>query len=282
MKKVGLFGIVLYCFYGCSPDLDYTVRGYTQKIIVEGVIETDKYPVVYLSLNVPLWKNPDSLSILDHVIRYAKVTISDGTKTEILTSRWDKTHFPPYSYRATEITGVEGKTYDLKVEYGGYTLYSSTFLPVGTTIEKVEFSPSTVSDTLKIASVWVTIDKLNSTGFRIFTKKRKDKRFLETPLLFNENLSLQGSQRFNLSPRSEKSDASFKEGQYFALGDTIDIKLCALDSVSSRFFKGLGMFSTLAGNLLTNELKPLPSNISEPGFGIWYGSAVRTTTVVVK
>ena len=266
----------------CQPDLDYTIRGYTQKIMVEGFVETGKHPVVYLSLNVPLWKELDSASVLDHVIRYAKVSISDGTDTEILTSKWDKKHFPPYSYNATKLLGEEGKTYQLKVEYGGYTVYASTLLPIGTAINGVESVASTAADTLRALAVWLNIDKNRKTGFRLYTRKQIDQRYIETPLVFNDGLQLSGLQKFNLSPQPTKNDSSYSEGKYFNVGDTVDIKVCAQDSVSSTFFKGLSMYSTIAGNIFTSEVKPLKSNISEPGFGIWYGSAVRYYRYVVK
>lgn len=275
--------VVLAMFFSaCDPDLDYTIRGYTQKIIVEGTVETDEYPRVYLSLNVPLWKTLDSATILDHVIRYAKVTVSDGIGTEILTSKWDKTHFPPYVYQATEIMGVEGRTYSLKVEYSGYTITSTTFLPKGTAIDSVQFQATTVSDTLKALSVWVNIDTGNETGFRVFTKKQQDKRYIETPMVFNNDLTLSGIHKFNLSPRPDKTDSSYREGQYFGVGDTVDIKICAIDRTSTGFFKDISLFSTGFGNIFLNEVKPLKSNITEPGFGIWYGSAVRNYRCVVR
>jgi hypothetical protein len=96
-NKILKFIYLLVCatvFIACNPDLDYTVRGYTQKIIVEGIIETDEYPRVYLSLNVPLWKTLDSATILDHVIRYAKVTVSDGGNGTKLTFRLMCTKLP--------------------------------------------------------------------------------------------------------------------------------------------------------------------------------------------
>jgi hypothetical protein len=273
---------VLVIFTACNPDLDYTVRGYTQKIIVEGTVETGEYPRVYLTLNVPLWKTLDSATVLDHVIRYAKVSVSDGITTEILTSKWDKTHFPPYVYTATEMKGIEGRNYSLKVEYSGYTVYSNTLLPTATTIDSVHFQPSPATDTLKIMSVWLNIDKRNATGFRIFTKKQQDKRYIETPIVFNNDLILNGVQKFNLSPQPEKTDSSYREGKYFAVGDIVDIKLCTIDKVSTLFFNDLSLYSSLSNNLFTSEVKPIKSNITEPGFGIWYGSGVRYFRCVVK
>lgn len=268
--------------FGCNPDLDYSVKGYTQKIIVEAKIESGKYPEVYLSLNVPLSKKIDSTNILDHVIRYAKVTISNGEETEILTSKWDISSFPPYVYKGTEIVGEEGKKYDLKVEYGGYTLYSTTTIPKKLRIDSVVSFPSQQSDTLKSLSVCLNVDMHKKNSFRIYSKKPKDKKFVETPTLFNAELNLFGNQVFRLSPRPTTTDVYFNESSYFALGDTIDIKVCAIDSISTLFFKDLSFFSVVAGNIFTNEVKPLKSNITEPGFGIWYGSAVQHIRYVVK
>lgn len=265
---------------GCNPDLDYTVRGYTQKIIVEGKIESGKYPEVYLSLNVPLSKDVDSTTILEQVIRYAKVTVSDGESTKILTSKWVTDHFPPYVYKCTEIVGREGRTYDLKVEYSGYTLYSTTTIPNGFQIESVDASPTDI-DTLRTLSLTINVDNNKKNSFKIFTKKKIDKRYIETPVLFNDRLKLTGLQRFNISPHPISSDSSFIEGNYFVVGDTVDIKVCAIDSTSTMFFKDLTMMSVIAGNAFLNQVKPLNSNISEPGFGIWYGNAVRTVRTIV-
>lgn len=274
--------VIAFLLIACVPNIDYNITGYTQKIIVEGSIENGKFPMVYLTLNVPLWKSIDSTNVLENVIRHAKVTISDGEQTEVLTSKWDKTKFPPYVYRGTEIVGEEGKSYDLKVEYGGYTVYSKTFLPYGSKIDSVSYTPSIKSDTLKTISVWLNIDKSKKTAFRFFTKKRKDNRFVETAFVFNSSLNLSSTNKFNLSPKPNKTDSSLHEGSFFAIGDTVDIKIMAIDSISSLFFTDLSVYSTIADNMISGEVKPLKSNISSPGFGIWYGSAVNYYRCIVK
>lgn len=282
MKKLYFILFVsIACLAACQPDLDYRVSGYSQKIIVEGIIETGKYPEVYLSLNVPLWKQLDSATILDHVIRYAKVTVSDGENTEILTSKWAKEHFPPYVYRCTEIVGREGRVYDLKVEYSGHTLYATTTIPSGFVIESVDVAHSK-NDSLRALSLKLNVDKHRMNSFRIFTKKAKDKRYVPTPMLFNDEFDLAGIQRFHISPQPLESDSSHAEGNYFAVGDTVFVKVCAMDSVSTLFFKDISLFSSLGGNSFMSEVKPLHSNISEPGFGIWYGNAVREVRLIIK
>jgi hypothetical protein len=281
-KYIYLISIIyIGLFVSCNPDLDYTIKGYTQKIIVEGVIESGKYPLVYLSLNVPLSKSVDTTTILDYVIRYAKVTVSDGEETEILTSKWDKSYFPPYVYKGTEIVGEEGKTYELKVEYGGYILYSSTTIPAGFQVESIDMNQTDV-DSLRVLAVKINLNDHAKNSYRIQTRKRKDTRFIKTPVLFNDGLNLSGIQTFQISPYPAKTDSSYAEGKFFVVGDTVDIKISAIDSVSTLFFKDLNMFSLVSGNIAVTEVKPLHSNITEPGFGIWYGAAVRSKRVIIQ
>lgn len=107
--KLILYNLLFLSLLSCNPDLDYIVRGYTEKIIVEGKIETGQYPIVYLSLNFPLWQVVDSALVLKNIIGDAKVTVSDGENFEILTSKWDRTSFPPHYYKGNRIRGEEGK-----------------------------------------------------------------------------------------------------------------------------------------------------------------------------
>ncbi len=285
LKKYFIHIVLLLLLSGCETNLNYEIHGYTQKIIVEGMIANGQYPTVYLSLNVPVWQQVDSATILNNVIRTAKVTVSDGTKTEILTSSWDKTHFPPYVYKGTSIKGEEGKTYYLTVEYSGYTLHATTTLPQSTAIESIKTLPVEGEDSLRQMQVTFTIDPTRKNSYRIYTKKPNDGFYTETPVLFNAEFSLSGAKTFTVSPMPKLTDPSYDEGTKFRQGDTVFVKLCTIDSVSTQFFKELTFFSssTGVGNIyFVGEKTGLPSNISTPGFGIWYGNASKTYRYVVE
>ncbi|NDP21505.1 MAG: DUF4249 domain-containing protein [Paludibacter sp.] len=285
MNKLFYILLLIIPFYSCNTELDYKISGYSQKIIVEGTIANNEYPSVYLSLNIPLSESVDTATILKNVIRTAKVTISDGENTEILTSRWDKTHFPPYVYRGYDLKGVEGKKYFLTVEYGGYTLKSETTIPYGSDIKNFKTTQLEENDSLRILSMTFNIDMSHKTAFRVFTKKSKDKYYRETPMVFNSELSFSGDKTFDISPQPMKSDSSYSENSYFAVGDTVKIRLCAIDSTSTQFFKALTLFSSSNGigsNIFIGEKDALNSNISSPGFGIWWGGSVRNYQLIIQ
>lgn len=294
MKKIPCFILLVLLFNSCQPDIDYTISGYTQKIIVEGYIANDEYPRVYLTLNVPLSQKVDSITILKNVIRYAKVTISDsinpnaiGAKTEILTSGWEseKRLFPPYKYFGTDFKGEEGKTYYLTVVYSGYTLQAQTTIPYHTDIIDFKTVPMNGNDSLRSLFMTINIDSSHKNSYRVFTKKKKDGYFIETQFLYNAEFTLSGNNTFIISPKVTELDPSFDEGGYFVKGDTIQVKLCTIDRVATQFFKNLTLFSSTSGigrNLFIGEKDALKSNISSPGFGIWYGNGTSNYSIIIQ
>ena len=287
-KTICFIAFVLFLF-GCRPDLDYKISGYSQKIIVEGLIVNGEYPIVYLSLNVPLSQKLDSDSIQKYIICRAKVTVSDNVnpldisaKTEILTAGWNNEKFPPHRYFGTDFKGEEGRTYYLTVDYGGYSLHAKTTIPITTKI--VDFKTTAINDSMRVLSIILDIDSKLKNSYRVYTKKQVDGFYQLTPILFNSNLSLSGKNEFNISPLPNQNDSSYSQGSYFKKGDEIELKLCTIDSVSTQFFKELTLFSTTSGignDMFIGEKDALKSNISLPGFGIWYGSGTTYYTYII-
>lgn len=269
---------LLIAITSCNPNLDYDIKGYTQKIIVEASIGDGSYPVVYLSLNNPVWKKVDSVTIMQNVIRYAKVTVSDGKNSEILTSGWDLTHFPPYKYAGTELCGEAGKRYTIKVEYSGYTIESETTIPQPGEILSFETEAVSSKDSLRKLFMNLDMKDTPSRSYMLKCKNLKDKHYNQVDILYNQDLQLTGTHRYQIIPTALKTDKSYEHIPYFAKGDTLIIRLSTIDSISTAFFRDFTIFSSTTGvanMFLNSEKQSLKSNISKPGFGIWYGEAVR-------
>ena len=284
MKRFAGFILFIILFCSCQPNLDYEIKGYKQKIIVEGEIANNEFPKVYLSLNIPLSEKTDSITILENVIRWAKVTVSDGVDSEILTGYWDLKHFPPYVYRGIKLKGEEGKTYYLTVEYGGYTLQAVTTIPVATEIQKFNTTAVPGSDILRILSMTINIDSTRKNAYRVFTKKKKDGYYIQTQFVYNSEFTLSGNNTFVISPKTSEIDSSYNEGSYFVKGDSVQVQLCTIDSVSTQFYKALTLFSSTTGfgnNFFIGEKDALKSNISLPGFGIWCGTGVTNYSYII-
>lgn len=277
-----IFFVTAVLLFACNPDIDYEVRGYREKIIVEASIESGKYTQVELTLNVPLWKTIDSTAYLDRIIRDAKVTVIDGETTEVLAAKWDRSVYPPkHYYIGNKIKGAEGKIYDLQIEKGGYTLYSTTSIPSSFQLEKI-VSKTTKMDDLRSLEITINAENDAQKAYRVFTRQKNEIHYTETPVVYNSALNQAGQITMPISPHHQQTDAFLDKTNYFERGDTVIIKVCAIDSVSTQFYKDLSMFSVKGGNIIVSEVKPLNSNITEPGFGIWCGSFVHQVMYIVE
>ena len=272
--------LIVLVFTACTPNLDYEIRGYTEKIIVQGSITEGEYPRIYLSLNIPLSEPIDSATIRNKVIRTAKVTVSDGINTEILTSKWERDHFPPYVYVGTELKGKAGSSYFLKVEYGGYTLTGQTTIPHSVEVQDFNFVAINQSDSIRTLIVRVHLPDNKKQGILIHTKLHTDEKFHSTRSVYNENLNLHGTQRFIINPKHIDSEG-ISTG-YFRKGDTIRVRISTIDDRATLFFKGLYEQGGIGTDIFTGHSKQLISTISLPGFGIWYGTATKTYQLVVN
>ncbi|NJK95821.1 MAG: hypothetical protein HC905_13735 [Bacteroidales bacterium] len=90
-------------------DEDSYYEGYEPSIIVDGTIELNDFPKVILTRNIPYYISIDSADMIYLVLRQAKVTVTDGEKTEILTLKYKKDVFPPFYYQGNEIKGKQGE-----------------------------------------------------------------------------------------------------------------------------------------------------------------------------
>ena len=75
--RLSLVLIVFSLLFGCLKEESY-VPAYQQKLIVDGRIELGRHAIVSLSLNEKYDGGIDSLELSDMIVRWAKVTVSNG------------------------------------------------------------------------------------------------------------------------------------------------------------------------------------------------------------
>ena len=78
------------------------------KLVVEGHIDSGGYPVVILTASASPAEG--NIAISDKLIRWGKVTISDGDTTIIMTGGPNKKYFPPYTYSTFRMKGKPGSS----------------------------------------------------------------------------------------------------------------------------------------------------------------------------
>lgn len=278
MKKNILFLFVLIAL-SCSKD-DFSEQSIESKIVVEGWIEEGDYAQVLLSSSIPVTDVIDSTNVLNHVIRSAKITISDGLNSEVLRVKNDKNRVPPFVYFGSDLKGEPGKEYSLKIEYLNRIVQAVTTIPKSVKLNSAEYIKKNPTDTTGYIFVKFDDPPGEKNYYQIATKidvtepvfvpafygNLDDKNFTSS------SISVQVNRGILLFPKT-------KFTPYFADGDLIYVKLRTQNKEALDFWNSWQ-------NEIVNSKNPIyPSNTSlksniKGGIGIWAGYG--QSTLIVK
>jgi len=121
--------IVFNLFTILSCTINDTEKKVSEKLTIEGQIREDEFAEIFLTNSLDFEGIIDSLTVAKSVESKAKVTLSDGEITEVLTLKRDNSRFPFLFYRSNLIKGERNRKYDLTVFLGGKEFSSNTTVP---------------------------------------------------------------------------------------------------------------------------------------------------------
>lgn len=276
-------GLMSVFLCGCKANLDLNLPEPDDKIVIDGWIETGQYAKVLLTRNSQYFSSVDSASIRDLVLTRAKVSLTDGEKSEILILSRNDDYFPPYIYEGNEIKGDTGKIYTITAEYGGKTAWANTTIPAKVMLDTFFFEPEANSDSLGSVYIEFTDPPEMKNYYRIMTKRiGKDKRYY-SPMIMGINDIFFNGQKFGFSmSRGPQSFLSSAGNQYFKSGDTVSIKFCTIDKTHYEFWNSFQDEVLNASNPFASSLSSIKSNIQGDGLGIWGGYGVSLHMLIIK
>lgn len=217
-----LLSVSLLLAGGCQGYLNVSEE---PELVVEAWIEDGGYPVVIVTSSVTHDELPADLESLEgHMVRWAKVWMSDGNKTVNLTGVPSDKYFPPYVYTSSQMRGESGKRYELVVEYGNVRVTGSTVIPESVPIDYVEL----VHDRDSLFNAYVRFTSPEGTNRYRFFVSLDDGYW--APALFG-TFALDSSadeQRRELLRRGY----SYEMRDYvssFVSGENVELKLCTLN-----------------------------------------------------
>lgn len=280
------FLIPLLLLTSCEKDITVILPRPEPVIVVEGKIEQGQYPYVILSSSQAYFDPVDSAVIANTIILSGIVIVSDGTTTDTLKLTLDNTFFPPTIYRAENMVGEVGKTYNLTVHAGGKTLTASTTIPTPVALDSTWFKTQPPSDTLGF--IWAHLSDPAGLGnnYRWFAKRLgKDVRFVAPIGSVFEDRFINGKKfdfAYNRGAEfnSSADDDNNQERGYFKVGDTVVVKFCTIDRPSFEFYRSFETEVSNNGNPFAAPTN-IPSNISG-GLGFWGGYGAVYDTVIAK
>ena len=279
MKKylLFLFGLVII---SCSSN-DYTEeKSIESRIVVEGWIEEGDYASVLLSSSIPVAGIVDSTNVLNHVIRSAKITVSDGVNSEVLKVKNDKNRVPPFVYFGNTLKGEAGKEYSVKVEYLSRVVEAVTTIPKSVQLKSAEYVKKNPTDTVGYVFVKFDDPADEKNYYQLATKIDVEEPIfvpsfygnLDDKNFTSSSVAIQINRGVLLFPKT-------KFQPYFIDGDLIHVKLRTQTKESLDFWNSWQ-------NEIVNSKNPIyPSNTSlksniKGGIGIWAGYG--HSTLIVK
>ena len=232
MKKIILF-LFSVLLYSCDQTGFDTSTDLDSKIVVEGWIEEGEYAQVILSSSIPVNSAVDSLTILSHAIRSAKVTVSDGQNQEVLRLKRDNDRIPPFIYYGSDLIGQAGKTYTLKVEFLNRVVTSETVIPNSVELKKATYVKNVATDTTGYVFIEFSDPVLEKNYYQIATKIDGEEPIFVPAFYGNLNddsfnsseVSMQVNRGVLVFPKTK-----FKP--YFTDGDLIYVKLRTMNKTS--------------------------------------------------
>ena len=270
-----------FCFAAC--DEGHLSAESPQTLAVEGWIENGEFPVVIVTKTLPVSTEPQNLDDLSaYLVRWAKVTVSDGEKSVVLIGRYDENYYPPYIYTTAYMRGELGRTYTLTVEYEDKILSSHTTIPQELpaldryVVEKCEGT----EDEYQIKACFHdNPHEKNHYLFFVKTAAEPTNHYLAAYMgavnddIIAENVEYPVYQGHQYNKN--------KYSPYFKAGDVASVKFAQVAPSSWAFWDQYTKSQTLQSNMFLSTSMPLPSNI-EGGCGYWSGFASVVSHLIVR
>lgn len=265
----------------CTNDFDNTVSHESQ-LVVEGWIDDGGFPVVILTRSIPVsTQKQDIEKLKDYIIRWAKVTVSNGKDSVILTGKIDNGYFPPYIYTTSKMRGVAGEKYKLSVEYKDLRASATTTIPSPPQHCLFHVSPCEDSDTLYQIKAKFTDNNETKNYYQFFTRTGTDTRqYMAAYLGSIDDEILNGETEFSIY-RHHQLRKKEKYTPYFTPDDTVSIKFAQVDETSFQIWDSYIKMLSLSENLFLSTSSNITSNIVG-GYGFWCGYGSIEKHIIVR
>lgn len=267
-----LFLILIFSFFSCTKELKIEGMQPEQQLVIEGYIEPQKYPIVYLTKTSDYLNKIDSSNILQYIASFAKVSVSVDGKTEILTLKRYDNQFPIYYYEGNEIKGEIGKRYTLKVELSGKVYESTTTLTEPVSLDNLYYFEATNNPEQKFLKIRFKDPKNVNNYYRIYTKRvGKDIDFVPSYLSTFSDYGSDGKDINFEIIRSYSPVINTDNGRYFVTNDSVIVKFCTIEKKQYDYWKAIETQIAISSNPFGLSSSTPISLITNNALGVWSG-----------
>ena len=256
------------------------------EIVLEGWIDEGGHPIVMLHKSINFTEDFNTMEDLieEKIIYLGKVTVSDGETSVVLTGRVDTAYLPPYSYSSVRIMGESGRAYSVEAEFEGKKASAVTTIPPKALFDSISVESMPDKPGFFRLTGYLTDMKEQSDYFVVFYRYKGEKQYRNGLHGVASDIAADTSGVLRIPIYKNMAGTSLVDKdslstRFFRLGDTLEIKLAAIDGVSYRFWES---FASLT---ITSTIPFLPvseniyTNVSG-GRGYWCGYGSSTYTIV--
>lgn len=258
---------------GCSISNSEIEK--SDKLTVEGEIREGEFAEIFLSNSILFEGIIDSLTVAKSVESKAKITLTNGEVTEVLTLKKDDSRFPFLFYRSNLIKGEIDGEYNLTVNVRGKEFNAYTKIPKVATVEDITFlqaqKDGLITPGVKDVRLLIRNRQEQTSYYKILIKNENESKFeFASPFIVStENVF---TETFPIIVNYNTFTSGSKESLLFA-GEVFEIKLIAIAKAQFDFWKKVrGEESDIIENAAFTQ--EVPSNISNGAFGYWSGENV--------
>lgn len=274
---------LLLLLASCTEDINLSVIGGEEKIVIEGTIENGHPAKVIVTRSSPVSQPIDANSIL---VTDAQVYVSDGVTTDTLLLGIDSFASLPVLYTGSTVAGVPGGTYSLTVIADGKTFTATTTIPQPVALDSVWWKATPPSDTLGWAWAHLTEPAGYGNAYKWYAKRAtKDRRYLAPSGSTFEDKFIDGkSFEFAYNRASDPNDPTANEPDditrgYYKYSDMVYIKFCTMDSKTAKFYTTFEAAMQTNGNPFASPVSII-SNINGGALGVWGGLGCTYDTIM--
>lgn len=286
-----LIGVILTLslfFISCQKEVKVDIPEVEKHIIIQAEISPDEYPFVIVTRSSGYFEAVDTNTLVNMIVFNAKVSISDGSFTEVLSMSFDNSRLPPFLYKAKMLKGKLGGTYSLKVEVDGKTYTSVVTIPAPIKLDSLFFKVNKEpGDSLGLIHAHLSDPPGMGNYYRWFAKRiKKDSVFFApTRSVFDDRLVDGKGISFDFirgrNPNSNEPEDTSRERRFFKKGDRIIVKFCTMPKEVFEFYKSYEMQITSNGNPFAAP-SSIKSNIQGGAIGVWAAYGAYLDTILAK
>ena len=264
-------------FCSCEEDEPAGISA-TGPLVIEGHIDSEGYTeVVFTSSIVP---EGNSGTLDNSMIRWGKVTVSDGIKTIVLTGGPQSDYMPPYLYYGYGLYGTPGRTYTLEAEYDGKKVNAQCTMPTPTPIDRLECVSSGTAGLYSVMIHFTAPDDCPAY-YHISTMLIGEEGHYYPSVLGTVCAETPGTHIEMPAYRGKHFGNSQSFTPLWHEGDMVGVCLARVSKEVYEFWTAYNNEVLFGGSQFVGVSESLPGNIVN-GYGVWSARGVSHSAIEIN